>query len=294
MDVLFVLILFAPAIPTVVCTVALYKQRSDWLSPERYWSIRFSAAMWSGVVPAVLLAVHPYAFGADWKSRGNHWAYYLNDGPAGTALLPLYAVGAISACVALLNVNYARTSLLNLLLLSTNLLICVWYTFTSGGLFTFPLTVGIFYGFLLAMCFAHRELPADRIQHAATVVGWVCGIAGSIAYKIQAAKAHYLTLPDEGCFVVTAAARGHNAFVGSWTNPNTGLVENAQLQTLRQFEALVRERSPRGHVVFRAIYNRVGPPIAGSVVFRWQADLMFVALKPVELAARAVIYLARR
>jgi hypothetical protein len=38
MDIVSILILFAPAIPTAVCTAVLSKQQSDWFSPERYWA----------------------------------------------------------------------------------------------------------------------------------------------------------------------------------------------------------------------------------------------------------------
>ncbi|MFK7819849.1 MAG: DUF6688 family protein, partial [Planctomycetaceae bacterium] len=233
----------------------------------------------------ILMWLHPYAFSADWKSRGLHWRYYLNDGSAGFALLPLYVLGALSASRALLQADYAQTSLLNLLLLTSNLLICIWYVCTSGSTFLLPLVVGAFYATVLWLCLRHRTLRTDNQLRFVTIVGWLCAVVGSIAAKIQAAKAHYETLPDEGCFVVTAAARGHQSIVGSWRNSATGRNENAQLRTFRDFEGLMKHRWPKLHARFRLVYNRVGPPIAVSIRYRWQADLVFMALKPFEIVA---------
>ena len=102
----------------------------------------------------------------------------------------------------------------------------------------------------------------------------------------------YDLLPDkapDGCFVVTAAGRGHAKFVG----PHFGIehkgqrrLANQQLVTFWQFENLWRAQFPHSHVLFRKIYNRVGPVVARRISSPWLADLTFVALKPVELVAR--------
>ncbi len=36
------------------------------------------------------------------------------------------------------------------------------------------------------------------------------------------------------------------------------------------------------HQAVRSIYNRIGPVLAGLIVFRWQADLVYLLLTPAE------------
>jgi hypothetical protein len=106
----------------------------------------------------------------------------------------------------------------------------------------------------------------------------------------------YKSLPDkapDGCFIVTAAARGHGKFVGPFFEIKRNgrrIFANQQLFTLWQFENLWRSRSPRSHRNFRRIYNRFGPFIAAQIKSPWLADLVFIAIKPAEIAARFFIH----
>ncbi len=101
----------------------------------------------------------------------------------------------------------------------------------------------------------------------------------------------YDSLPNQaptGCFIVTAASRGHERCVGPLTGiPRNGrtLQVNQQLHTFWQFESLWHARSPRSHALFRKIYNRIGPIVARRITSPWLADLMFIALKPLEWLA---------
>jgi len=106
----------------------------------------------------------------------------------------------------------------------------------------------------------------------------------------------YLSLPDRetGCFVVTAASRGHRSFVGPFlnvTHRGGNRVANQQLATFWAFEALWRGHAPRTHAVFRRVYNVLGPAIAKRITSPWVADLFYVALKPLEVFARAALML---
>jgi len=104
----------------------------------------------------------------------------------------------------------------------------------------------------------------------------------------------FASLPDQppqGCFVVTAAGRGHRKFVGPFREIERGGERrqvNQQLITLWEFENLWREKSPRSHREFRRFYNRVGPRVAAHIRSPWAADATFIALKPVELLARRI------
>lgn len=104
----------------------------------------------------------------------------------------------------------------------------------------------------------------------------------------------YLSLPEHpnGCFVVTAASRGHRKFVGPFhtmTHRGCHRIANRQLATLWAFEALWRHHAPRTHAAFRRVYNVVGPIVARGIASPWMADVVFVALKPVEVFARFVV-----
>ena len=104
----------------------------------------------------------------------------------------------------------------------------------------------------------------------------------------------YALLPAQppDCFVVTAAARGHESIVGPFFEINRGgrrRRANRQLITLWQFEALWQARAPRSHALFRRAYNRLGPAAAGCITSPEMADLAHLALKPVELLAALAV-----
>lgn len=123
---------------------------------------------------------------------------------------------------------------------------------------------------------------------------WTAGIplwAGAIYLSWKT----YTQLPDEapqGCFVVTAASRGHAAVVGPFeVHERNGVVRraNRQLLTFWAFEARWQTRAPQSHRAFRRVYNVLGRRFARCLRNRWLADAAYLALKPVEwLAARAL------
>jgi hypothetical protein len=97
----------------------------------------------------------------------------------------------------------------------------------------------------------------------------------------------FQSLPDNppNCFVVTAAGCGHHNFVGPFFELEHGGATrraNQQLITLWQFEKLWRKKFPRSHQNFRRGYNWLGPMVASRIRSPWLADVMFIALKPVE------------
>jgi len=105
----------------------------------------------------------------------------------------------------------------------------------------------------------------------------------------------YESLPNKApsdCFVVTAAARGHESIVGHFFKiHHSGRIRqaNRQLITLWQFEALWRARAPLSHALFRRAYNRLGPAVAGQITSPELADLVHLAIKPVELLAALAV-----
>lgn len=104
----------------------------------------------------------------------------------------------------------------------------------------------------------------------------------------------YDSLPDTmpGCFVVTAASRGHEAVVGPLvpvTRRGRKIRVNQQLLVFWQFEAVWQQLFPASHRWFRSLYNRIGPIIARRLTSPWLADAAYLALKPCEWFARVVI-----
>ncbi len=99
----------------------------------------------------------------------------------------------------------------------------------------------------------------------------------------------YENLPDtpiNPCFIVTAAARGHSAVVGPIIEIAPARFANLQLVRFWTFESHWRRTHPASHAVARRIYGRIGPWVAARIRTRWQADLVYLALKPLELAIR--------
>ena len=126
---------------------------------------------------------------------------------------------------------------------------------------------------------------------------YVYSLVGSLPFWLASwwwSWSTYKSLPVDpsGCFVVTAASRGHEEFVGPFTKITRHGRErrvNQQLMTFWQLEELWRRRSPLSHCCFRRVYNRIGPVIARRLTSRWHADAACAALKPLEWTARFIL-----
>jgi hypothetical protein len=126
---------------------------------------------------------------------------------------------------------------------------------------------------------------------------WTCLLSavGSIPFWLASgfwSMLIYQGLPDkqpQGCFIVTAAGRGHESITGPFAEIERNgrrLRANRQLLTFWELEARWKSNAPLSHAVFRGVYNRLGPVVAAQIRWRWLADLTCVALKPAELCAR--------
>jgi hypothetical protein len=104
----------------------------------------------------------------------------------------------------------------------------------------------------------------------------------------------YASLPDQApsCFIATAASRGHSVVVGTRRrvrHDGQDREANQQLMTLWNLEDLWARRAPNGHARFRKVYNVVGPMVAARVASPFVADVVYLALKPVEITARIIL-----
>ena len=125
--------------------------------------------------------------------------------------------------------------------------------------------------------------------YAVAVMGSLPLLIGSI----ELSRRIYASLPEtSGCFVVTAAGRGHHRLVGPFFEIKRGDAErtaNRQLLTFWQFEELLRRHFPRVHSALRRLYNSTGPFVARRISRTWMADIVYIALKPVEMAAEIMV-----
>ncbi|HHG6294229.1 TPA: DUF6688 family protein [Streptococcus suis] len=84
----------------------------------------------------------------------------------------------------------------------------------------------------------------------------------------------------------------------NWSNPfvwgerhGHRVVVNRQLQIANAFEQILEERCPRLHRCIRSNYDRYGYPISKHIRNAWQADLIYLIMKPAEWFFLFVIYL---
>jgi hypothetical protein len=148
-----------------------------------------------------------------------------------------------------------------------------------------PLYVAVWYG-----------IRAGQLMKKSPVGFWAyfIGTLGTVPFWLMSwmwSSRVYESLPNQapqGCFVVTAAGRGHRKLVGPFCETEHGgrrLQANLQLITLWEFENIWRKKSPGSHQIFRLVYNQIGPVIANHIRSPWLADATFIALKPAEWLA---------
>lgn len=254
------------------------------------------------IYSVVMLALATVAFVPEWQGdKGQHWFYYLNDGPAGWSTFPIFVAGAVSFAWSIIEPRYALRSPTNLALIAINAVICWWYTIATmffsfakeGRIAAFvPLVCALNYSCycaLLARNVASRWTFKEL--KSLPLVGWFLCVLTSIVVKIPLAQAYYASLPPNppsGCFIVTAASRGHRWLVGSFQEAGTGRTINRQLCVFWEFERWLQTHLPGFHRCLRALYNRFGPLLARMIHWRWQADIVFVILLPCEVLLRFV------
>ena len=157
-----------------------------------------------------------------------------------------------------------------------------------AGWLLFPFCVAVWYGLRARQLLKAAGTSAGAM--AATLLGSVPFWLGAVLWSRRA----YAALPDTppNCFVATAAARGHGFVVGPRLRVmHHGRTQEAtrQLRTLWEFEERWARRAPRSHAGFRRLYNVAGPLVAARLTTPLAADLAHLAIKPAELAARAVL-----
>ena len=266
-----------------------------------------SMIIWALVVSTTLILMLSNCLGfAEWKGDTGDfgWLYMINTGQAGFVTLIVWGVACGWLCWSLKGPGERiYKSWINLIMVLTLAAICLWraYAIAIMGpvpeltasvqglvLAIFPLTPGVNLILLAIYISTRKKLTGPISKVFAFSLAWLSALAATVYAKIIAARQAYDALPDtppEGCFIVTAAARGNRRFVGSTPNPATGRMENAQLARMRAFERYLIANHPAAHRLLRKAYNRVGPAVARRIRRPLVADLAYVLIKPLELLA---------
>ncbi len=125
------------------------------------------------------------------------------------------------------------------------------------------------------------------------IVTWLAAFLGAWRTSVLLMFQEYAKLPTEppeGCYVCTAAARGHRRLVGAEYHATaSGRVYRVtgQMRYLKAAELLLAALSPPAHRLCRRAYDLIGPPLAAALVHPLLADAAYLSLKPAEWLCRA-------
>lgn len=242
----------------------------------------------AAVFPVVLLIMHGLESVPEWKQYGSSYKPYLALGWSAWVFLPPFAASNFLVARALLTPDHARSNPLTQLSLVSCLLICVLFTLGNrdrGISWVFPASAVCAYGYGLHLLLELHGVPRMLVRYWLLFVAWLTTGVLTVLAAIFQTRNMVAQLPDEAppdCFIVTAASKGHPKFVGSYVNPETNRRSNRQLNSFRSFEEWLKRNAPKLHQTARQKYNIVGPIIARRISNRWLANLVYLALKPME------------
>ena len=243
------------------------------------------------IVPNIIF-IASFLLAPEYRSEDDDWYDYIHLGWASMAIWPIYLFASISLTKAIYNIEYMITSIANYIMVITLAAISAWYMTLTSLIFGFSC-----FNYIIFLIVIYRKNRFQPFNYLFLILGWLSILLFSIFEKIFIAKEFYNRLPYSiidynDCFIVSAAANGHPKIVKSTINPNTGKIVNYQLYVFRTFEAKLASSFPNIHRKLRIIYNRIGPCIAKQIRYRWQADVIYLLLKPLELVVRLGLLIA--
>lgn len=95
-------------------------------------------------------------------------------------------------------------------------------------------------------------------------------------------------------YLCTVGASGHRSIVKPLrmgVRHGHRIVVNRQLLIANAFEQLLEEKMPRSHRFIRNNYDKYGYPIARHIKNAWQADVIYIFMKPAEWLFLLILYL---
>jgi len=128
------------------------------------------------------------------------------------------------------------------------------------------------------------------------VISWVAAYIAAWRYDILKMYEMYAALPPvpPNCYIATAAAHGHPAFVGSRTirlASGRSMQANRQLQVFKCAELALMAVTPQMHKMLRKTYDTLGKPLAKRIRLPLLADAAYISLKPFEWTASLALRL---
>jgi hypothetical protein len=259
------------------------------------------------IIPLVMLLLATFCFDAGYQGeKGDSWFYHIHQGWAGMTIFPVYFIASVSLARAIFDNKYRRTSWTNFVMVATFVVISGWYTYatlymnlTKSEMTNFPFLAIIpglaCVNYLLFLLHILYKQERHKFCDFRFLFLWFSTLGVSIMLKYPLAKRIYEQLPAEmprgygDCFVVSAAAKGHPAVVRSWVDPEIGKPVNQQWYTFKAFEKELARYFPRLHFMLRRMYNHIGPWIAKRIHNRFQADCVYLLLKPLEWIVRILL-----
>ena len=95
-------------------------------------------------------------------------------------------------------------------------------------------------------------------------------------------------------YLCTVGASGHRKLVKPLrmgVRHGHRIVVNRQLLIANAFEQVLEERIPRIHRLIRMIYDKYGFPLSRLIKTSWQADIIYLLMKPLEWFFLLILYL---
>lgn len=154
----------------------------------------------------------------------------------------------------------------------------------SAGWIWFPI-LGIIpiTGLLMIICILFGQGPFGIIKAFTETSDW------AYSTMISPPPVEY-----EGHYLCTVAVNGHEKVVkptrlGIRHGVKIGV--NRQLCVANAFEQLIEDKAPRFHKWVRHVYDKYGYPISKHITTKLRADLVYIAMKPLEWLFLLTLYL---
>ncbi len=138
-------------------------------------------------------------------------------------------------------------------------------------------------GILVSILLLLGQKPDSLLRAFTQTSDWT--LSGEISPPPVEIDSHYLC---------TVAIRGHKELVKPvrmGLRRGEKIVVNRQLCVANAFEQLLEERTPRFHRALRRFYDTCGYPVSRHIQAPLAADMVYLAMKPLEWFFVAVLYL---
>jgi hypothetical protein len=151
-----------------------------------------------------------------------------------------------------------------------------WYI--SAFVLMFPVLC-----FLIIILMLFGQMPDAVIRAFTETSDW------TLSQKISPPPIQY-----QGHYLCTVAVNGHKTIVKPikvGTRQGITILVNRQLCIANAYEQLIEERAPKLHKLIRNLYDKYGYPISKHINNPYRADIIYIAMKPLEWLFLITLYL---